>query len=79
VEFKKGAAYGTINSYRSALSLIFDPKIAEYVEIKRLFKGAANIRPRQPRHELTWDPKVILDFVSTWPSMNDGLTLKKLA
>jgi len=78
LEFKNGAAYGTINSYRSALSLIFGSEIAVEFGIKRLCKGAGNIRPPKPKYDCTWNPKMVLEFLSTWPE-NEELSLQQLS
>ena len=77
-EFKKGAAYGTINSYRSVLALIFGEEIAQDPGIKRICKGAAKLRPPKPKYDVTWNPKIVLDFLATW-SPNEDISLEKLS
>ena len=76
-EFQSGASYGTINSYRSALSLILGPEIAQDPEVRRICKGAAKLRPPHPKYDLTWDPKIVLDFLSKWEP-NSEILLEKL-
>lgn len=77
-EFNKGAKYGTLNSIRSAISLIVDPKIAADHRVKRLLKGAYNLRPAGPRYDSTWDPQVVLSYFSNQPTNNE-LSLKQLS
>ena len=48
--FKAGAAYSTLNTYRSANSLISNNKIGESEEITRFMKGAFRLRPARPIH-----------------------------
>lgn len=77
-EFERDKSYGTINSYRSAISLIVLEEISENPEIRRFCKGVSNLRPQKPKYDYTWDPAIILDFlVSLGP--NENLTLKQLS
>jgi hypothetical protein len=59
-EFQNGAAYGSINSLRSAIALILGPHIGEDSPIRRFCKGASKLRPAQPKYNTTWDPKTVL-------------------
>ncbi|KAI8438149.1 hypothetical protein MSG28_010773 [Choristoneura fumiferana] len=56
VHFNSGASYGTLNSFRSALSLLMGPKIGMDDRIKRFFKGVFRTRPMRPKYSTTWDP-----------------------
>ncbi|XP_015123313.1 uncharacterized protein LOC107045524 [Diachasma alloeum] len=76
-QFHKGASQGTINYYRSALSLLLGPEVGSDPNIKRFCKGVSNKRPSKPKYNDTWDPKVVLDLLETWPS-NEALSLKLL-
>lgn len=53
-------AYATINTYRSALSLITQEPLGRDATLNRFLKGVANLRPPAPRYEDTWDPQVVL-------------------
>jgi site-specific recombinase XerD len=64
-EFHRGCAYGTLNSHRSALSLLW-PGLGSDDRIKRLLKGAFRLKPSLPKYSNTWDPQVVLDLVSNW-------------
>lgn len=72
----KGSSYGTMNSHRSALSLLW-PEIGSDARIKRLLKGVFRLRPNVPKYNSTWDPQVVLSLVSTW-FPNTELPLEKL-
>lgn len=75
--FNSGAQYGTLNSYRSALSLIIGSRVATDDRINRLFKGFYKLRPSLPKYKLTWDTSVVLDFLANlYP--NHELTLEQL-
>lgn len=78
LEFKGGAAEGTLNSYRSAISLIQESAIGEDATLKRLFKGFHNLKPSQPKYDVTWDPQIVLNHISSLPD-NDDLSLLQLS
>lgn len=63
--FHKGASYGTLNSTRSAISLITDQKLGQDPGIKRFFKGIFRLRPSRPKYKTTWDPSIVLTFLRT--------------
>lgn len=74
--FNKGAKYGTINSYKSALSLILGNLDDD--RVKRFMKGVFKLRPTVPKYNLTWNPSIVLDFVAQmWP--NTELDLESLS
>lgn len=75
--YNKGAKYGTINSYKSALSLLLDN--LDDFRIKRFMKGVYKLRPSNPKYNLTWDPSIVLDYLAQkWPNMELDLeTLSK--
>lgn len=75
--FHKGAKYGTLNSYRSALSLLLGD-ILQDEKIKRFMKGVFRLRPSNPKYNITWDTNLVLNYLSTlWP--NENLDLKTLS
>lgn len=63
-KYHSGAAYGTLNSARSALSLLLDTELGMNKDISRFFKGIYRARPNRPKYKETWDPSVMLDYVS---------------
>lgn len=77
-QFDKGSAYGSLNSHRSALSLLLGGKLGTDARIKRLLKGAYKLRPSVPKYASTWDPKIVLNLISTWYP-NRSLSLEKIS
>ena len=75
--FESGASYGTLNSLRSAISLISCNKIGEDETITRFLKGAFKTRPAKPKYNYTWDVSVVIKFLSTLYPLNK-LSLKDL-
>lgn len=76
--FEKGASYGTLNSYRSAISLLLNPDIAQDHKMKRFFKGISRLRPAKARYNSTWNPKIVLDYYRNMPS-NEDLPIQELS
>lgn len=62
-KFNDGSAYGTLNSIRSALSLLMDDDLGSHRDIKRFFSGIYKMRPNKPRYEETWNPSQVLDHI----------------
>ncbi|XP_064211184.1 uncharacterized protein LOC135265490 [Tribolium castaneum] len=79
--FSSGSNYGTINSARSALALLISPEVGTDFRIKRFFKGVENLRPGRPRYEITWDPHIVLKYLSSRDNKSIPLDFldKKLA
>lgn len=76
--FDKVKSYGTLNSYRSALSLIMNNELGNDPRIRRFFKGVASLKPQKPRYSYTWDPATVLDWLSkVYP--NEEISLEKLS
>lgn len=75
--YKDGAVHSSINCYRSAISLLVGPEMAHDDRIRRFFKGLSKLRPSRPKYDLTWDPKIVLDYFSSLPR-NDELSIKDL-
>lgn len=76
--FENGASYGTLNCLRSAISLIVGHEIGRDPDIRRFFKGVFNKRPCKPRYDYTWDPKTVLNYLSSQTN-NESTTLKALS
>lgn len=72
--FNSGAQYGTLNSIRSGLSLILGSKVGSDDRVQRLFKGFYRMRPPTPKYGDTWDPSIVLDYLSL-KQPNDSLDL----
>lgn len=76
-QFNKGAAYGSLNSHRSALSLLIGSNITHDERVKRLLKGAYKLRPAAPKYSFTWDPQIVLNFIAEWVP-NKDLSIEKI-
>lgn len=76
-QFNNGCSYGTLNTHRSALSLLLGSEIGSNESVKRLLKGAYKRKPNLPRYTNTWDPQIVLNHISTWYPNND-LDLEKM-
>ena len=72
--FEFGASYGTLNSIRSALSLLSKDKIGIHPDISRFMTGVQNKRPPRPKYSHTWDTNIVLDYLS----LLDCTSLKNL-
>lgn len=77
--FDKGAKYGTLNSYKSALSLLLGTTLLDDDRIKRFMKGVFRLRPAKPKYNMTWDPNIVLNYLAEkWPNVDLDLeTLSK--
>lgn len=76
-----GASYGSINTTRSALSLIMGPRISSDDRLKRFLKGVFRLKPPAPKYNVTWNPGTVLDYLaSKFPNENLSLDMltKKL-
>lgn len=69
--FLDGASYGTLNSCRSALSLILGEEVGRDPMIKRTLRGARLTRPPRPRYDETWDPGLVLRYLESLPTNKD--------
>lgn len=76
-QFEKGASYSTLNTHRSALSLLIGNNIGSDESIKRLLKGVFKIRPARPKYNCTWDPQIVLNLISEWYP-NSDLSLERI-
>lgn len=73
---KNNYKYGTINSHRSALSLILSSDLGSDPFVKRFLKGMSRLRPSQPRYDSTWDPLALLNYIE---NMSTDLNLKQIS
>ncbi|KAL0822303.1 hypothetical protein ABMA28_004411 [Loxostege sticticalis] len=76
-QFNNGCSYGSLNSHRSALSLFLNENIGSDESIKRLLKGAFKLKPSRPKYSSTWDPQLVLNYISNWyPNLD--LSIEKI-
>lgn len=76
-QFDRGSSYSTLNTHRSALSLLLGSNIGSDDSIKRLLKGVFKLRPCLPKYTSTWDPQIVLNEISNW-FPNKELSLEKI-
>ncbi|XP_058809947.1 uncharacterized protein LOC131675119 [Phymastichus coffea] len=69
--FDRQLASTTINCYRSAISLLVGKEMAQDDRVMRFFQGCYNLRPSKPKYDITWDPKIVLDYLTSLPNNND--------
>lgn len=77
-KFNSGASYSTLNSYRSALSILLGQDVTCNDYIKRFFKGVYRVKPPAPKYQTTWNPKLVLNYLTNYYP-NDSITLKDLS
>lgn len=80
-ELETVGSYSTLNTSRSAISLISHDSIGENPLIKRFCKGAGHLKPPRPKYDYVWDPQpVIAKLASLYPHENLSLEVltKKL-
>lgn len=77
-KFHEGLSYGSLNSIRSALSLIVGSHLGTDEKIKRLFKGFFKLRPSAPKYNDTWDVSKVLEYIrENYKDINNLETLTK--
>lgn len=64
-KFKEGASYGTLNSTRSAISLISTNSISSDPLISRFLRGVFKQRPTKPKYTNTWDTEIVLRYIES--------------
>jgi len=76
-----GASYGSLNSARSALSLILPrvdgATVGENHSVTRFLRGAFKLRPTKAKYTATWNPASVLNFLGSLMP-NDSLSLKDM-
>lgn len=76
-EFDKVSSYSSLNTIRSAVSLVSQNEIGNHPLIKRFCKGVAILKPPRPRYDYVWDPApVIAKLASIYPY--DTVDLKSI-
>ncbi|XP_046605016.1 uncharacterized protein LOC124297748 [Neodiprion virginianus] len=75
--YDTGASHGSLNTLRSAISLIIGPEVGQDHHIKRFFKAVHSLRPTRPKYDSIWEPKIVLNYFKSLPK-NENLSLKDL-
>ncbi|XP_070519715.1 uncharacterized protein [Cardiocondyla obscurior] len=55
------SSYSSLNTMRSAISLISINEIGQNPALKRFCRGFASIRPPRPKYDVTWDPAPVIE------------------
>ncbi|XP_046737105.1 uncharacterized protein LOC124405884 [Diprion similis] len=71
-------SYSSLNTYRSAISLITMTNVGQDQFVKRFMKGFATQKPPRPKYNETWDPSKVLDHISQFYP-NSELSFEKLS
>lgn len=72
------SSYSSLNTLRSAISLISQNEIGNHPTVKRFCKGVSVLKPPRPRYDFVWDPApVIARLSSIYPY--EGVSLKLLS
>ena len=79
--FEEGKGHRAICAARSALNSVFNTQghkdISEHPLLTRFCKGVYNLRPPPMKQKQIWDPKILLEYISSMGN-NDTLTLQQL-
>ena len=74
--FKEGYQYSSINSYRSAISLVHEKvegnNVGQHPLVTRLLKGIFHDRPPLPRYSGTWNVQNVLNYLERLGQTNPG-------
>lgn len=76
-KFDEGASYSTLNTARSAVSLILSLDVSQCPIITRFFKGVYKLRPSKPRYSKIWNTEPVLKRASELYPLSD-LALEQL-
>uniref|UniRef100_A0A2H1W6Z8 SFRICE_006226 n=1 Tax=Spodoptera frugiperda TaxID=7108 RepID=A0A2H1W6Z8_SPOFR len=72
-----GLSYSSLNTFRSAISLILGPHVGSDERMTGFFRGIFKLRPKKPKYDERWDPSVVLKYLSNLHS-NNTLSLELL-
>lgn len=76
-EMEKTNSYSSINTIRSAVSLISHNEIGNQALVKRFCKGVGVLRSPRPRYEYVWDPAPVIAKLAThYP--HESLSLERV-
>lgn len=71
-------SYSSLNTVRSAVSLISMNEIGSHPLVRKFFKGIAALKPQRPRYDFIWDTApVVTRLASLYP--HDNLSLELLS
>lgn len=65
LKFEEGASYSSLNTHRSALSIILGTHVTVNDCVNRFLKGVYRLAPPTPKYSTTWDTNIVLNYLST--------------
>ena len=77
-KFNDGASYGTLNNFRSAISMLSQNKIGEDPMICKFLKGTFRSRPTTPKYTYTWDVSIVLNYLKTIDVNDPKTSIKQI-
>ena len=78
LKFGEGASYGSLNSTRSAISLISKNDLSKDALIYRYLRGCFKRRPPKPKYDTTWDTEEVLSYIERIDYL-ENLKLKEIS
>lgn len=76
LESHSTSSYSSLNTMRSAISLISHNEIGNHPVIRRFCKGVAVLKPPRPRYDYVWDPApVIAKLALIYPYDSIGMSV----
>ncbi|KAB0794115.1 hypothetical protein PPYR_13735 [Photinus pyralis] len=76
--YLQNSSYTSLNSHRSALSLILNFSNADENLIKRFLRGVYRTRPVFAKYNTTWDPMPVLSYLKTFTDCPELCVIKTL-
>ena len=70
-KYEEGASYGTLNSIRSAISLLTKEDLGKNFLVKRFFEGVYKLRPTKPKYCKTWEVDTVIDYLEPMFPLED--------
>ena len=70
--------YGTLNTLRSAISLVLSNEIGKDKIVTRFLTGCFKTRPSKPKYDYTWDVGILIKYLNKLHPLQD-LALKELS
>lgn len=80
-ELSTVSSYSSLNTVRSAISLVSQNEIGNHPMVRRFCKGVAALKPPRPRYDYVWDPAPVIAKLATiypYDSVNLKTITKKL-
>ncbi|KYM99629.1 hypothetical protein ALC62_09631, partial [Cyphomyrmex costatus] len=75
------SSFSSLNTMRSAISLISDNEIGNHPMVRRFCKGVAMLKPPRPRYDFIWDPAPViakLALIFPYDSLSLAVITRKL-